>query len=184
MGWVHLGFNIGVGATCAYVVWVFYTTIQSDVNAKVAMLSLRIVEEITRCQQDYTANMCDPSTRVPGMVAQCRQWEECLSRDPLKVARAKFSAQTLGEVLNEFFDTLSWKTITCLLVLFGGTLLAYNGAFYLARHAQQEVSRAVLVDASSPRYALDDRSPGRAGGGGGRAPSPGLERYDRHFSRG
>lgn len=51
---------------------------------------LEILSENNACTKHYMDNKCDPSTRVPAMQNQCIEWEKCLQRDPLAVARLKY----------------------------------------------------------------------------------------------
>ena len=59
------------------------------------------------------------AAKVPGMVAQCRQWEECLSRDPLKAPLLstrvilRFGYRQVFEALNAllFFEAPAVATL-------------------------------------------------------------------------
>lgn len=50
------------------------------------------------------------------MMQQCATWETCMTRDPSVVGRAKVGAQMLGEVMDSFVDSISWKTWVCLFI--------------------------------------------------------------------
>ena len=60
-----------------------------------------------------------------------------------KVARAKFSARTIGECLEEFFEPMSTKTILTLLGGFVGFFFAYNSA--CAESGEEDVSSSTSI---------------------------------------
>jgi len=129
-GYLQLFLNIIVVAFCVYSLWSFYSTIRDDIDTKVALFSEEIVQQMTKCSKDYRENRCDPEFIVPAMASLCRTWEQCMQQDPMTVAsRAKFSAETIGEGLNAFFEKITWKTIACICVLFFGFIISYNVAF-------------------------------------------------------
>lgn len=138
-GYLQLFFNLLIVSFCAYLLWCFYSTIRDDIDSKVQLFSEEVVGQMTKCAKDFRENRCDPLERVPAMEQLCRSWEACMQQDPMVVAtRAKFSAETLGEGLNGFFEKISWKTIICLSLLLFGLLISYNIAFYFASRSQQQ----------------------------------------------
>jgi hypothetical protein len=45
------------------------------------------------------------------MAQQCANWETCMNRDPAIVGRAKVGAELIAEVINNFVEPISWKTL-------------------------------------------------------------------------
>jgi len=149
-GYIQLFFNLLIVSFCVYLLWCFYSTIRDDIETKVQLFSEEVVGQMTKCAKDFRENRCDPLERVPAMEQLCRSWEACMQQDPMVVAtRAKFSAETLGEGLNAFFEKISWKTIICLSLLLFGLLVSYNIAFYFASRQQY---RPVIDNRGPPMY--------------------------------
>lgn len=67
------------------------------------------MKTVAYCTNSYTSNRCE-SPR-PAVVAQCYEWETCMTRDPSVVDRAKVVAEMLAEVVNSFFEPISWKAL-------------------------------------------------------------------------
>lgn len=138
-GWVNLLVNVLVAAAFLYLIYLVYATVQNDIYNKIQLFSDEVVEQIGRCSRDYQENRCDPAVRVPAMEQACRAWEQCMNRDPYVVARrAKFSGETLGEAMNGFFEKLTWKTISCIGLLFFSFLVFYNLVFHFTRQRKPD----------------------------------------------
>ena len=138
-GYIQLLFNITLPAFFLYWLYSFSCSIQSDVEKKVQLFSEEVMEQIGKCSRDYRENRCDPSTRVPALIAACQAWEECMARDPHLVARRSgISAEIFGTTLNSFFDVLSWKSIASLVLLIAGVMLVLNTTFSWGRKPSSE----------------------------------------------
>lgn len=146
-GYLQLFLNVVVVGFCVYLLWCFYSTIRDDIDTKVQLFSEEVVQQMSKCSKDYRENRCDPELRVPAMDIMCRTWEQCMQQDPMTVAtRAKFSAETMGEGLNAFFEKITWKTIVCMCLLLFGFLISYNVAFYFAGRQHPNRMRAAHWD--------------------------------------
>lgn len=138
-GYIQLLFNITLPAIFLYWLYSFSCSIHSDVEKKVLLFSEEVMEQIGKCSRDYRDNRCDPSTRVPALVAACQAWEECMARDPHLVARRSgISAEIFGTTINSFFDVLSWKSIASLVLLIGGVVVVLNTTFSIGRKPSSE----------------------------------------------
>ncbi|KAL8724076.1 MAG: hypothetical protein Q9181_006993 [Wetmoreana brouardii] len=95
-----------------YMVYAFWSTIRSDVNEKSKEAASEILVEMAMCARDFRENKCDkPESRVPAMESICNSWEKCMQRDPTMVGRAKVSAHTFAEIINNFFQPISVKAM-------------------------------------------------------------------------
>ncbi|KAI4206815.1 MAG: hypothetical protein LQ346_000877 [Caloplaca aetnensis] len=118
-----------------YIIYAFWSTIRSDVNEKSKEAASEILVEMAMCARDFRDNKCDkPESRVPAMESICNSWEKCMQRDPTMVGRAKVSAHTFAEIINNFFQPISAKAMISLSVLFLGCLAVNNFTMYLFRH--------------------------------------------------
>ncbi|KAI4156089.1 MAG: hypothetical protein LQ341_000064 [Variospora aurantia] len=95
-----------------YMIYAFWSTIRSDVNEKSKEAATAILVEMAMCARDFRDNKCDkPESRVPAMESICNSWEKCMQRDPTMVGRAKVSAHTFAEIINNFFQPISVKAM-------------------------------------------------------------------------
>ncbi|KAL8694647.1 MAG: hypothetical protein Q9218_000742 [Villophora microphyllina] len=117
-----------------YIVYAFWSTIRSDVNEKSKEAASEILVEMAACARDFKENRCDEAVRVPAMESVCNSWEKCMQRDPAMVGRAKVSAHTFAEIINNFFQPISGKAMISLCVLFLGCLAVNNITMYLFRN--------------------------------------------------
>ena len=102
--------NFFLVAVVIYMIYAFWSTIRSDVNEKSKEAAGEILVEMAMCARDYKDNKCDrPEARVPAMESICNSWEKCMQRDPTMVGRAKVSAHTFAEIINNFFQPISAK---------------------------------------------------------------------------
>lgn len=96
-----------------YLVYSFWSTIRSDVDLRSREVATETLAEMAVCAREYKENRCDRSSRVPAMETVCENWEKCMKQDPTKVGRAKVSAYTFAEILNNFVEPISIKTMVC-----------------------------------------------------------------------
>ncbi|KAJ2752963.1 hypothetical protein IWQ56_006668 [Coemansia nantahalensis] len=142
-GYLQLGFNVFMVGTVLTVVVNVLLTIQRDVNAKIQEYSAEILQGISSCSKQYLDNRCDPLLRVPAMEQACREWENCMHRDPTTVGRARVSAETLAEIVNGFIEPISLKTMLFFVLMFFGTLYVSNFAFGAYRHSRVHMQHAI-----------------------------------------
>ena len=94
-----------------YLVYSFWSSIRSDVDLKSREVASETLAEMAVCAREFKENRCDRSSRVPAMETVCDNWEKCMKQDPTKVGRAKVSANTFAEILNNFIEPISAKTM-------------------------------------------------------------------------
>ena len=97
-----------------YMIYAFWSTIRSDINEKSKEAASEILVEMAMCAEEFKNNKCDKhDTRVPAMESVCNSWQRCMQRDPTMVGRAKVSAHTFAEIINNFFQPISAKAMVC-----------------------------------------------------------------------
>ncbi|KAI4185955.1 MAG: hypothetical protein L6R41_003799 [Letrouitia leprolyta] len=104
--------NFFLVSVIIYMIYAFWSTIRSDVNEKSKEAASEILVEMAMCARDFRENKCNkPEARVPAMESICNSWEKCMQRDPTMVGRAKVSAHTFAEIINNFFQPISVKAM-------------------------------------------------------------------------
>ncbi|KAL9041339.1 MAG: hypothetical protein Q9214_004149 [Letrouitia sp. 1 TL-2023] len=97
-----------------YMIVAFWATVRANVDEKSKEVASEILVEMALCAREYQDNRCgDTQARVPAMESLCGSWEKCMRRDPTMVGRAKVSAHTFAEIINNFFQPLSAKAMVC-----------------------------------------------------------------------
>ena len=109
--WAQLVVNLSLFSLAVYVVFGFIATIRSEFDHAAEERSDVILAEMATCAKNYVDNKCTGGIRLPALETVCENWERCMNRDPAKVGRAKVSAQTMAEIINNFIDPISWKAI-------------------------------------------------------------------------
>ncbi|KAI7878742.1 hypothetical protein K492DRAFT_238348 [Lichtheimia hyalospora FSU 10163] len=109
-GMLHVGCQIALFTLAVFVVVQFAVALRRDVSQRMAIYESDILEDHYHCRMEYAKNRCDPSTRLPAMDEQCRRWQQCLYR-PMWVGKTRVLSETLGDIVNGFFDTISFKTM-------------------------------------------------------------------------
>lgn len=96
-----------------FISFLFVYTLYTDIQARLASLTVELRAEILQCAKAYVDNRCEPATRIPAMERKCSGWEECMGREVLIVGKTRVVAETLAEVVNGFVDVISLKTMVC-----------------------------------------------------------------------
>lgn len=94
-----------------YLVYSFWSAIRSDVDLRSREVATATVAEIAVCAREFRENQCERAMRVPAMEIMCNFWEKCVNQDPNKVARAMVSANAFAEILNNFVEPITAKTM-------------------------------------------------------------------------
>lgn len=115
--WLQLTLNFFLLLLALYAMVSFWLTIRSDVDKASEVARSSVVAEITQCQRDYLSNRC-ASNPLPALVKICQDWGDCMERDPEMVQRARISAHTFAEILNDFIEPISWKAMVSILLPF------------------------------------------------------------------
>ena len=89
----------------------------SDVDQEAEKAKALVLEEMSQCMKEYTANRCGTDVRLPALEQVCRNWEMCMNRDSEAVGRARVSAHTFAVIVNSFVEPISWKAMVRLLSL-------------------------------------------------------------------
>lgn len=93
--------------------------VKNDITVK----SLNLLEEnrfkIRECQRQYLVNKCHPSERVPALEDQCQEWEQCLTKDPLREELTKVVVRVASDTIEEFLNGISLRTVSITIIGLG-----------------------------------------------------------------
>jgi hypothetical protein len=100
--------------------------LKADIESKMEEEMLKMQAKVSQCTMEYRENHCEYSTRPPALRDFCIEREVCMQVDPMVQTR-KFSvlAKLLGEVLNDFSEPITYKTlgVISVFVLMGFVLM-------------------------------------------------------------
>ncbi|KAK6204672.1 Di-sulfide bridge nucleocytoplasmic transport domain-containing protein [Scheffersomyces amazonensis] len=130
--YLQLFINLILVSIVIYIVYIFITTIKSDVNQRLEEYVSDALHDISLCSREYYRNKCsteDGNRRVPALEVSCTKWSKCMNRDPQLIGRSKLTAETFADIINGFVGTISWKSIVVLSTILFGSLFITNIAF-------------------------------------------------------
>jgi hypothetical protein len=148
--YAQLAFNVFLLSACAYILYCFYAAIQGDVDKRAFEASADIIAEIVEATDEYRRNGCASPTRAPALKQPCEIWERSMSRDPLKIARAKVSAHTFAEIFNSFVEPISYKAMLFTAMIIFGCFAVSNFAFGVLRNKAMEQQHSSQPWGSGP----------------------------------
>eukprot|EP00917_Polyrhabdina_sp_WS-2016_P012149 GHVP01026745.1.p1 GENE.GHVP01026745.1~~GHVP01026745.1.p1 ORF type:complete len:271 (-),score=44.38 GHVP01026745.1:1012-1737(-) len=111
IGYLQVLFNTSISCILIYFVLKFIRIMQRDISIKMNEKLAEIKSEIEICKRLYSENKCMPDQRVPAMENQCLAWERKMNSDPTAVRLSNIFAETLGGILNSFFEPISYKSL-------------------------------------------------------------------------
>ncbi|KAI3406139.2 hypothetical protein KGF56_000981 [Candida oxycetoniae] len=115
--YLQLIINLILWSFIVYLIYVTITTINSDIQIKIEEFSIQILEEISACSREYLRNKCDSPDRPRVIDHECSLLDKCRNQDPMKFARSKISIELIAEIINAFFDKISYKSLIILVIL-------------------------------------------------------------------
>ncbi|KAJ8130582.1 hypothetical protein O1611_g3052 [Lasiodiplodia mahajangana] len=117
--WLNFGFSLVCVAGTLWIVWVIVVGLREDFAAAQSVVREELLDEMTKCRSDYIANKCAPvASRLPAMYQLCEQWFACMNKNPDHLKKVQLGAKSIVEIINEIVDTMSYKTLALLLLLF------------------------------------------------------------------
>ncbi|KAI1087640.1 hypothetical protein F5B19DRAFT_60769 [Rostrohypoxylon terebratum] len=117
--WLTFAFNLVCVLSASWVGWAIITGLRQDFSKEKELQKAGILAEINKCISDYQTNKCAPvEKRLPAMYQVCEQWYVCMNQDPDQVKQISSSAKEMAKILDEIVETMSYKTIALLVLLF------------------------------------------------------------------
>lgn len=106
--WVQLVINLFVATFFLYMCFTVVRSIRDDLTTANEAARQKLMSEMTACQNEYTINECAKKDR-PALTAMCDKWYDCMIQSPESIMRVRITVVQLGELLNDFVDTVQWK---------------------------------------------------------------------------
>ncbi|XXH02228.1 hypothetical protein Hte_008596 [Hypoxylon texense] len=153
--WITFVFNLFCVSGACWVGWAIINGLRHDFYLERQAKRADILAEIAKCTSDYLNNKCEPADkRVPAMYEICDTWYDCMNQDPDNVKQISNSAKEMARILNDTIDTMSYKTIALLILIF--TIFVFSGrTLYKSTNAFMEFSQSHPSGAFPSQHAGD-----------------------------
>ncbi|GAA5946944.1 hypothetical protein JCM3775_003935 [Rhodotorula graminis] len=175
----------------------FLFTLKGDIDARFAAATLDLRRDNIECAKKFMENGCQAATRFPALEQSCNEWEECMQREVVVHGKARIIVETIADLVNSFFEVVSFKTMFFILMSLALTVYASTAALSLLASRASAASRSAASSSAPQHYggygAAPPPPPGFGygmpyGGGGQGAPwvveSGGCERDERQLGLG
>ncbi|KAI1212087.1 Di-sulfide bridge nucleocytoplasmic transport domain-containing protein [Annulohypoxylon truncatum] len=124
--WVTFAFNLFCVSGACWIGWAIISGLREDFSTERQSARADILANIDKCRADYIANKCHPlEKRLPGLHQICEDWQACMNQNPDYVKQVSNSAKEMAKILNDIVETMSYKTIALLILLF--TIFIFSG---------------------------------------------------------
>ncbi|KAI0192771.1 hypothetical protein F4808DRAFT_442713 [Astrocystis sublimbata] len=157
--WLQFLFSVTTVFGTIWIGWSILSGLRADFTSSRSSVRQAVVAEIATCHTQYRDNQCYPKERrLPALNKLCEDWEACMDRDPNNMQNMQLGAKNIVEIINEIVDTMSYKTLALLVLLFA--IFLFSGrSLYKSTHGPPDFARHAAPPA--PAYSQP------ADGGGG-----------------
>ncbi len=104
----------------------FSRILSADLDKHINIQENLILASVVECTREYLRNRCASGDLPPALEKGCDAWRLCMERDTRNIMKSKETAVVLANILNNFFDSLSDRTIFCTGGLLVGSVLLAN----------------------------------------------------------
>ncbi|KAI0400897.1 hypothetical protein F4802DRAFT_462460 [Xylaria palmicola] len=139
--WLNFGFSLVCVTGTVWIGWAIIAGLREDFAAARSAVRDDILDEMVKCRSDYIDNKCSPvEQRLPAMFQLCEQWSVCMNKNPDHLKKIQLGAKNIVEIINEIVDTMSYKTIALLVLLFA--IFLFSGrSLYKSAHDYPDFTR-------------------------------------------
>lgn len=148
--WLNFGFSLVCVTGTLWIGWAIIGGLREDFAAARSLVRDELLDEMSKCRSDYIDNKCAPvEKRLPAMFQLCEQWHACMNKNPDHLKRVQLGAKNIVEIINEIVDTMSYKTIALLVLLFAVFLFS-GRSLYKTAHDYPDFTRHTPTAFSQP----------------------------------
>ena len=90
-----------------------------DVDRRLEKEISMLSQQSTNCKYEYEVNYCSMSESLPaGILEKCQELAKCMNFNPHDHnLYSKITAGMIAEIINDFFETISYNTIAKFLII-------------------------------------------------------------------
>lgn len=131
--YIQLVYNLLLVSFVANTLFKFTYIIEHDIEKYIDKKAHMMFVEIVECNQKFIANGCSHQFIPPALQEMCKSWDICMQQDTKYVIHSKETAEIFAQILNNFFEHLSAKTIYCISATIIGIVIALNLVLHWSR---------------------------------------------------
>lgn len=120
--YLHLLLNLVIVGFFCNIMFKFSRMVEKDIEKFVSQKTNLVYADIFRCEGEYLRNGCDSNQLVPALESVCFELAKCKMQDPT-LLKMRASVEIFADILNDFCNKLSDRTIYCLLVCIVGVFV-------------------------------------------------------------
>lgn len=110
IAFIHVVINLILLLSIAYVLGCFLYFVTVDLLYKVARRREEVRGLAEEARRLYVVNRCDPTTRVPALETQCREWAHQMDAGLSGIKYTRIVVEMAAEALDAFMNGLSLKS--------------------------------------------------------------------------
>lgn len=104
----------------------FARILSNDLDKHINVQESRLLGRVVECTREFLRNRCAMENLPPALEGSCDVWQACMNQDTRNIMKSKETAAVLAEILNNFFGSLSDRTMYCSGGLLVGSVLLAN----------------------------------------------------------
>ena len=124
--YIQLTLNLVMVAVILIATTRFLSILGKDLEKHINVQENRMLATIIECSREYYRNKCAALDLPPALEKTCDVWRQCMEQETGHIMKSKETAVVLAEILNNFFGSLSDRTIYCSGGLLIGSVLLAN----------------------------------------------------------
>lgn len=130
--YLQLAFNLIMVSLVVNSTFKFISILESDLDKHIDTQSNVLFSQIISCSREYVKNGCALSM-APALEEMCDKWKLCMEQDTSNILKSKESAIIFAEILNNFFGSLTDRTMYCTGSMLFGSIIIANFALNWSR---------------------------------------------------
>lgn len=124
--YTQLAYNLFITISITNVLFKISNILSYDLEKYIDKKSHESFVKVLECSTEWVNNNCGQHNIPPVMVEYCNNWKFCMEQDTSYVLKSKETAGIMAEILNNFFENLSNKTLYCIGIVLVGSIIILN----------------------------------------------------------
>jgi len=131
--YLQLAYNLFLIYTISTSIFNFSKILRYDIQKYVDNKQHNLFLQVFECTKEYIDNGCTNEVIPPIIQNYCTKWKQCMDTDVTYILTSKETAQVFADILNNFFENLSTRTVFSVIVILTSLTLILNIILYWSR---------------------------------------------------
>jgi hypothetical protein len=124
--YVQLAYNLLIVIVVSNWIYKFVNVIEYDLEKYIDKKAHIALLKVLECTNNFVQNKCGDKFLPPALTDICLDWRYCMETDINYTIKSKETAEIFAEILNNFFENLSNKTLYCVIGFFVVFIIIFN----------------------------------------------------------